>query len=151
MHPDRWLLGNYHELQAVEGSAIYDIDGVPTLTLNGPIPAFPNINPGSDAAQFNIESDFALTPKVSTPETDSVVSDSQTDGNDHASNAASPTQENDADAHRIRIPRPPNAYILYRKEKQADIVKEYPGIRNNEICKLTFHHILAIANRSQLS
>jgi hypothetical protein len=151
MHPDRWLLGNYHEFQAVEGSAIYDIDGIPTLTLNGPIPAFPNIDPGPGAAQFNIESNFAVTSIVSTLETDGIVSDSQTDGNDHASNAASPTQENDADAHRIRIPRPPNAYILYRTEKQADIVKEHPGIRNNEICKLASHRILAIANGSQLS
>lgn len=35
-----------------------------------------------------------------------------------------------------KIPRPPNAYILYRKDQQAALKAANPGIPNNDICKL---------------
>lgn len=31
--------------------------------------------------------------------------------------------------------RPPNAFILYRKDKALQIKESYPNIQNNEICK----------------
>lgn len=36
----------------------------------------------------------------------------------------------------VKIPRPPNAYILYRKERHNAVKEANPGITNNEICKL---------------
>lgn len=33
-----------------------------------------------------------------------------------------------------KIPRPPNAYILYRKERHQIVKESNPGITNNEIC-----------------
>lgn len=33
-----------------------------------------------------------------------------------------------------KIPRPPNAYILYRKERHTEVKEAHPGITNNEIC-----------------
>lgn len=35
----------------------------------------------------------------------------------------------------VKIPRPPNAYILYRKDKHSQVKAENPGLHNNEICK----------------
>jgi hypothetical protein len=34
-----------------------------------------------------------------------------------------------------KVPRPPNAYILYRTERQNVVRDAHPGITNNEICK----------------
>jgi hypothetical protein len=34
-----------------------------------------------------------------------------------------------------KIPRPPNAFILYRKAYHATIVGQNPGLHNNQICK----------------
>lgn len=34
-----------------------------------------------------------------------------------------------------RTRRPPNAYILYRKDHHEDVKNANPGISNNEICK----------------
>lgn len=34
-----------------------------------------------------------------------------------------------------KIPRPPNAYILYRKERHHLVKEANPDITNNEICK----------------
>ena len=33
-------------------------------------------------------------------------------------------------------PRPPNAYILYRKDRHTLVKAANPGISNNQICKL---------------
>nr|ALI93548.1 MAT1-2-1 [Hypocrella siamensis] len=35
-----------------------------------------------------------------------------------------------------RIPRPPNAYILYRKERHKEVKEANPGITNNEISQI---------------
>ena len=37
----------------------------------------------------------------------------------------------------IKIPRPPNAYILYRKDKHNEVKAENPNLHNNEICKVS--------------
>lgn len=34
-----------------------------------------------------------------------------------------------------KIPRPPNAYILYRKERHSMVKENNPGITNNQICE----------------
>ena len=34
-----------------------------------------------------------------------------------------------------KVPRPPNAFIIYRKEWHPKVVKENPNLHNNEICK----------------
>jgi hypothetical protein len=36
-----------------------------------------------------------------------------------------------------KIPRPPNAFILYRKDHHERMVKKHPETHNNHICKLT--------------
>lgn len=36
---------------------------------------------------------------------------------------------------KIKIPRPPNAYILYRKDHHREIRDRNPGLHNNEVCK----------------
>ncbi|RCI13697.1 hypothetical protein L249_8210 [Ophiocordyceps polyrhachis-furcata BCC 54312] len=36
----------------------------------------------------------------------------------------------------VKIPRPPNAYILYRKERHQLVKRANPGITNNEISQL---------------
>jgi hypothetical protein len=43
-----------------------------------------------------------------------------------------PSTENRAEE---KIPRPPNAYILYRKDRHHLVKDANPGISNNEICK----------------
>jgi hypothetical protein len=34
-----------------------------------------------------------------------------------------------------KIPRPPNAFILYRKDHHESVKVAHPGIHNNKICK----------------
>ncbi|CAG8852508.1 18664_t:CDS:2, partial [Gigaspora margarita] len=34
-----------------------------------------------------------------------------------------------------KISRPPNSFILYRKDKQYQIIVEFPGIKNNDVSK----------------
>ncbi len=38
-----------------------------------------------------------------------------------------------------KIPRPPNAFIIYRKAYHAEIVAKNPGLHNNQICMLVQH------------
>jgi membrane-anchored protein YejM (alkaline phosphatase superfamily) len=38
-------------------------------------------------------------------------------------------------AAKEKIPRPPNAFILYRKFHHPSIVAQHPGIHNNAVCK----------------
>jgi hypothetical protein len=46
---------------------------------------------------------------------------------------------------RSRIPRPPNAWIIYRKEHHSIVLAQNPGIRNNDICKCYSRHPIFIA------
>jgi hypothetical protein len=38
-----------------------------------------------------------------------------------------------------KVPRPPNAFILYRQRHHPKIKEEYPDFSNNDICKLLVH------------
>ena len=35
----------------------------------------------------------------------------------------------------VKLPRPPNSFILYRQRHHPDIKAEHPELHNNEICK----------------
>lgn len=37
-----------------------------------------------------------------------------------------------------KVPRPANAFILYRKDHHESVKLAHPGIHNNQICKLMF-------------
>jgi len=45
----------------------------------------------------------------------------------HDNNGEEPAQE--------KLPRPPNAYILYRRDRHRGIKDAHPGITNNQICE----------------
>jgi len=38
-----------------------------------------------------------------------------------------------------KIPRPPNAYILYRRDHHNAVKEANPGMHNNDICKSASH------------
>lgn len=135
MHPDRWLLGNYDDLQSAPGSAIYILNGVPTLTLNGPDCPYPTPPANVPSNQAIIDMNMA-THQTTIPSSPETVSDSQTDGAAHLSDTNN-TPGTDVEVNTVKITRPPNAYILYRRDKHKSIEEAYPGIRNNEICELT--------------
>lgn len=44
-----------------------------------------------------------------------------------------------ANVKKDKVPRPPNAFILYRKEKHPMLKSEHPEYHNNDICKSTLH------------
>lgn len=44
-------------------------------------------------------------------------------------------QRPELSVNRVHVPRPPNAYILYRKERHQIVKNKRPDITNNEICK----------------
>ena len=44
---------------------------------------------------------------------------------------------------KAKIPRPPNAFILYRQAYHPIIKKDFPGIANNDICKFGLEHLLS--------
>ena len=35
-----------------------------------------------------------------------------------------------------KVPRPPNAFIIYRQEWHPKVVEQHPDMHNNDICKL---------------
>lgn len=45
-------------------------------------------------------------------------------------------------AVKLKVPRPPNEWILYRADNHLPIKEAYPGITNNEICKFPVHFAL---------
>jgi hypothetical protein len=47
-----------------------------------------------------------------------------------------------------KIPRPPNAFILYRKAHHEAVKAENPGIHNNQICKFLFLTLVTHINIS---
>lgn len=48
----------------------------------------------------------------------------------------------------VKIPRPPNAYILYRKERHNIVKKTNPGISNNEICMSFARFLVNLTNKA---
>lgn len=147
MHPDRWLLGNYADLQSVPGSAIYVVNGLPTLTLNGPHCPYPDPVTQSIASRPMMKVDMAMVSQVTTPSSPDTPSDSHTDGATHSSTTGN-AQDTDHEVPVVKVPRPPNAYILYRKDKHREIENEHPGIRNNEICESIPYRALTLTNHS---
>jgi hypothetical protein len=79
--------------------------------------------------------------QAASPSSPDTTSDSQTDGVAHVSNTSN-AQDTDVEVHTTKISRPPNAYILYRKDKHPRIEADYPGIRNNEICEFTRENLI---------
>lgn len=51
-------------------------------------------------------------------------------------------QQTDKDkGKQVKIPRPPNAFILYRQQYHPLIQAENPDFRNNDICTLPLHKL----------
>lgn len=54
----------------------------------------------------------------------------------------------EAKKKKVKVPRPPNAFIIYRKEWHPIMVQQNPGLHNNAICKCswapTFRHFTDI-------
>jgi hypothetical protein len=50
--------------------------------------------------------------------------------------ASTPTYTAKAHAQKVKVPRPPNAFILYRQERHPILRSEHPEYHNNDICKL---------------
>ena len=51
-----------------------------------------------------------------------------------------------------KVPRPPNAFIIYRQEWHPKVVKEHPDWRNNDICKFELMFLIShVTNRMQPS
>lgn len=46
------------------------------------------------------------------------------------------TDANEKPSKGAKIPRPPNAFILYRQHHHPKIKEAYPDFQNNDICKL---------------
>nr|AOY41710.1 MAT121 [Huntiella omanensis] len=46
------------------------------------------------------------------------------------------SDDSNKDDVKQKLPRPPNAYILYRKERHHSVKDEFPGICNNEISRI---------------
>lgn len=61
-----------------------------------------------------------------------------------ATDSATPSAEHDSEDEvmidaaaakaKKKVPRPPNAFIIYRKEWHPTVVAENPGLHNNAIC-----------------
>lgn len=58
-------------------------------------------------------------------------------GSDHYKVSAITTPKNDDGRMdtKSKVPRPPNAWILYRQHNHAAVKAAHPGITNNDICK----------------
>lgn len=72
---------------------------------------------------------FIATPAVA----DANIGDGTTTLTKGAKKAAS-------DAKSEKVPRPPNAFILYRQHHHPLIKKEHPEYHNNDICMLPSSH-----------
>lgn len=62
-------------------------------------------------------------------------------GNDGAQIRRSPSVNENSKAHRAKaqkIPRPPNAFILYRQHHHPLIKADHPDYHNNDICMFPF-------------
>lgn len=82
-------------------------------------------------------------PSAASPASTSMsVSSPQAGDGNAASSATAPA----------KIPRPPNAFIIYRKSHHADTVAQNPGLHNNQICKfILYHPVLITSDLSQPS
>lgn len=144
MHHDRWFLGPYDDLQHIPGSAIYYINDVPTLVVGEDEPPYP---PGQSVAAQMISDndDLLINPFDATQIPTSVVAQhtisSQVTDTAPMPGVGAPEHNTDVQVSVTKIPRPPNAYILYRRDKQSEVKRDNPGIKNNEICESTSCHV----------
>lgn len=60
---------------------------------------------------------------------EAAASSADLDTGDEATNDAVPAKAKN------KVPRPPNAFILYRKDWHPIVVAQNPGLHNNAICK----------------
>ena len=49
--------------------------------------------------------------------------------------ASTPVYKAKAHSRKAKVPRPPNAFILYRQERHPVLKSEHPEYHNNDICK----------------
>lgn len=94
------------------------------------------MSPISVAASFGSE----LTDHITSSSHSSANSAAQTPST--TTTVASPPATDAADhkaSSKDKVPRPPNAFIIYRKEWHPKVVKENPNLHNNEICKSILH------------
>lgn len=75
------------------------------------------------------ESPPTLTENLSTAKSDSIVT---------VKGTANRTKG------KAKVPRPPNAFILYRQEHHPRLKTQYPDMRNNDICKKTSRKTLVV-------
>lgn len=47
-----------------------------------------------------------------------------------------------------KIPRPPNAYILYRRDRHTLVKQQEPHLSNNEVCKAIFRYISGVVTNT---
>lgn len=84
---------------------------------------------------MNCEFDTRLTPDGQL----TFEKSSSFDSTDSMPTAASPASVSSLDTRdqksKAKVPRPANAFILYRQYKHAGIKAQFPGIINNDICK----------------
>lgn len=48
------------------------------------------------------------------------------------------TGNSKGNSKKVKIARPPNAFILYRQHHHAEVVSQNPSIHNNQICESPF-------------
>jgi hypothetical protein len=82
-----------------------------------------NLAMGAQAPQYNVPAQAA---QVAAP---AVQAGGQAAGVHAASGRAV------QNAGRNKIPRPPNAWIMYRQNFHTTIAREHPDLTNNQICK----------------
>lgn len=108
---------------------------MPTLVVGTDSPVFP---PGAEIyAQMtdkgSLESLNASSDNHVGDYT-AIASVQDSEGSYTAIPSVAPTEVKDhAEGKKNKIPRPPNAYILYRRDHQGGIAAKHPGIKNNEI------------------
>jgi hypothetical protein len=87
-------------------------------------------------SQVNLSVNLLANNLMATP----VKHDSPVSVTDSATPSAEHDTEDevmiDADATKAKkkVPRPPNAFIIYRKDWHSTVVAENPGLHNNAIC-----------------
>jgi hypothetical protein len=109
-------------------------DGSLHRVFLGPVDAFNNqllMTPPGQALTMAQVPQNALPPLPAQPPVAQVIT--ITSGSATSSSRASSPQ-NDGE----KIPRPANAWIMYRKHHHASFVAANPGVHNNQICKYLF-------------
>ena len=105
---------------------------IPSQQIGAPTIAFVD----QDAQLFRI----TRVPALKSGENSFTYSPAQSTSSQRSSTimkASTPTYKAKAHARRAKVPRPPNAFILYRQERHPVLKSEHPEYHNNDICKCT--------------